>query len=303
MRPKLPGWTGSVGSLVFANRLDGYALEQSADYVSGTTVYATTDGGRAWRKVTFGANIGIEMKASAGEFYALLTRCRGKDTRTTTATCDSNQLGWSAAGTARWSVTTISGITSQDRVELSSDGTEVLLTYQSDTGTAPVLISAKEGRPPFAARTVPSLDSANGCGLSAMSNGAWAACGGGMDDSLRYGQRVTGPYTSIWTYPGTGGGSFDPVSGKMVYRYTGIGSVDPKLAANELQRSSNSGASFSSVGPLPFTGASYTKILFVNAEDGFALGPVVPPRGNVHDEISALFETHNGGRSWEKVTF
>ncbi|MHB8457840.1 MAG: hypothetical protein ACYDBS_09175, partial [Acidimicrobiales bacterium] len=303
VRPKLPGWTGSVGWLVFANRLDGYALEQSANYVHGTTAYATTDGGHAWRRVSFGADTSVGMVASAGEFYTVLTHCRGKNTKTTTATCDSNHLGRSAAGSTSWSIVTIPGVTSEDNVALSTDGAEVLLNYQSYTGANPVLLVSNGGRAPFSTAIVPSLDSGNGCGLTAMHDGVWANCLGGMNATLLHSRTPRGPYKAVWTYAGTGGGGFDPLTGKTVYRYTGIASFDPKIAGNELQLSTNGGESFRSVGPMPFATASLWQLIFMNTADGFALGSVIPPRGSVNNEVPTLFETHDGGRSWQKVTF
>ncbi|MHB8246566.1 MAG: hypothetical protein ACYDGN_14700 [Acidimicrobiales bacterium] len=292
---------GSVNSLVFANRADGYALESDPANPLETKVYATTDGARTWHRVAFASHTSIyRMVSSSKEFYAILVRCSGS---TTSETCDESRLGRSKLGSRTWSSVAIPGITTADSVGVSVQGSQVLLNYQADTaGAKSMLLTSRDGKGPFTSRSLPSLAGGAICDRTAMQGGVWAICPGGMMVTYLHSPSEQGPFTRVWVYPGTGGGGFAPVTGKVAYRYTGVASTDPAIPANELQRTTNGGTTFSPVRRMPFTGFSASELLFFNAEDGLALGAVLPASGNVNQEVFTLFETHDGGRSWSKVS-
>jgi len=158
--PRWAGWTGSVGQLVFANAADGYAVEPPPDNPNQPyRYYATVDGGRTWRSVTFGPHTTADgLTASANEFYAVLVRCVGLWSSKSVARCDDYRLAHSRAGTLRWAAVPIPGTASlgDNQIDLAVLGNKVWVTFDLPSGaTPPEIVVSKEGEPPL--REIPSL--------------------------------------------------------------------------------------------------------------------------------------------------
>jgi len=310
-RPKFAGSTGLVGAVVFSNRLDGYAVEHSSSQPTASTVFATTDGGRSWRRAELGAGSVWSMVATAHELYAVTAHCSGRDTRTTGITCDDYRLARSTAGSASWRSVRIPGEAANfgNGIGLGAEGDRVWLTYQALTaGAEPVLLTSVGGVAPFSSRSEPSLEGIGPCWLDATPGGAlWAACPTGMMVSYLRSPDGGRHFSAYWDFAGTGGASVDPVSAQVAYRYTGIGRYKgdgyAAIPADEVQRTTDGGAEFSSVGHLPSNFGAGALLLFLNETDGFALGSIVQRGGDVGVEVSALLETHDAGRTWTRVSF
>lgn len=88
--------TGSLERLVFANALDGYALEGAA---APTSLYATTNGATTWHRVKIPSGDSVYgFTATSHALYALFAHC----TRVNQA-CDSYRLVHSTLRATSWS--------------------------------------------------------------------------------------------------------------------------------------------------------------------------------------------------------
>jgi hypothetical protein len=282
--------------LVFANSSDGYAfgtlpLKVGLPLSVGddpSTVFATTDGGRSWHAFSFGSHVGVmQLVASANVFYSVLASCTKTRSTTGVERCSNYRLARSAAGSLSWSTVPIPGTAALGGipVDLGAEGSQVFMTYQTVRGT-PELLESTRGRPPFRARRQPSLDSVIACGLFPMAEATiWAFCPTGMLESWLRSDDGGGHFTRFWTTAGTGGGVLDPVTNDIAYREFG-------LASRVLERTTGGGKRFVTVAPLPPNGG--TQLVFLDEEDGFALG------ANQH---TTLMQTLNGGVDWTRVKF
>jgi len=289
-----------IGSLVFANRLDAYDVVSSMTPTGTTRLFATTTGGREWRRVRIDSGRTESFVASAARFYAVTVRCVG-------LRCE-DQLASSEVGTTRWSTTPIPRTTLDvDPIGLAVVGSRVLVNFDAPvTGAEPLLLSSRDGQPPFHIATVPALQSVSACGLHPEPDGViWAACPTGMLVSYLRSPGPNSHFAHVWTYAGTGGGGLVPVTGEIAYRYTGVATFGPaRVPGDVLQRSTDGGAHFITVGRWPFASNVGTspQLLFLSEQDGFGLG--FPPSVHVSTEarsIRVLFETSDGGRHWRRA--
>lgn len=241
---------------------------------------------------------GTVLDPVAGEagFYAVTGHC-GTDH------CDDYPLARSAAGSSRWSTTPPRppGL-DEGQVGLAVAGREVLIDYNPPVGgSAPHLLVAPDVRRPFEARLVPDLVGAGVFGLSPEPGGAvWAACPTGMFISYERSRRPAGPYHPVWGYPGTGRGGLVPVTGTVAYRHTAMASSpsEGRVPANTLQRTTDAGRSFTTVGTCPFARNVGTtpRFVFVDTRVGSGVGPTP---GEV--DRDRVVETTDGGAHWKEV--
>lgn len=288
--------SGDVDALVFANRLDGYAIEGSPTDPD-SVVYATTDGARSWRLVSLGPDANVfTMIARSGRFFAVVVRCAGPDGR---QTCDDYRLARSQAGSTTWTEVAIPGTGRLDGGPVgltASDGT-VWLTYEAQVvGAEPMLLRSTGGVGPFTIHSARQLVSVAACGLTAERRGVlWAVCPTGMMVSYLRRADAGRPFVPFWDTSGTGGALFDPIGPGLAYRYTGIGGA--RLRPYALQRTTDGGALFERIG-LPHRFRA-ERLLFVSRDGGFVLGSASAARYG----IAAVIETATGGRSWTTLRF
>jgi photosystem II stability/assembly factor-like uncharacterized protein len=270
--------------LVFANVDDGYALATVGE--GGSSSY-TTDGGRVWHPLPMPlTNTLVSVVASGGAFYGLLARC------TTLENCRYD-LGRSAVTSPDWSSVPIPGATGlvQGNIDLAARGPEVWLTFERHF--KPVLVKSHGGRPPFAERPAPQLLGVVGCSLSPESASVvWAECPTGMMVSWFRSTDGGARFTHWWETSGTGGNAFDPLSPTVAYRYTGIGPGPAYL----LQRTTDGGASFTTVSRLFPHEGSTPQFAFSDEDDGYVLGPNAGGKTG----FKVLY-TSDGGRHWRPI--
>jgi hypothetical protein len=227
------------------------------------------------------------MVASDNVFYALLTRCRTK------VTCRVVSLASSPAGSRSWSSVPFPSHEAIEgngaSVAIGATGSQVWLTYMDYPAVSgSQFVSSVRGQPPFTTITQPNLGGVVACSLSPMLGDViWARCPTGMMvselRSIDGGQH----FTFVWSSMGTGGTDFDPVTAEMAFRY--LGAESPTV-----ERTTDGGQTFVQVGQLPFSSGATTHLLFLNQQDGFALG---------YTQVSTLLETTNGGATWTTVNF
>jgi hypothetical protein len=278
--------------LVFANSRDGY-LTVNTDYSgpnSRPQVFATTDGARTWRRISFGQGMGLfQMVASGNEFYAVLAQCAPNGT-----TCSGYSLAHSRAGSVSWSGVPFPGTMALNpnevAVGLGASGSHVWLTYLDyPTVLLPQLVESSGGLPPFTAIPQQSLGAVTACGLTPMPGDViWANCPTGMMVSELRSTDGGRHFTPIWSYSGTGGMSFDPVTTTLAYRFLGIEST-------AVQRTTDGGVHFATVGRLPAEIGNSARLLFTSPRDGFALG-------YAGDGSPDLVQTVDGGATWTVVS-
>ncbi len=286
-----------VGTLVFANRLEGYDLVPSG-VPYRTIVYATTNGGRQWHQVTLGSGTVFGMAATTSSFYAVTASCTG-------STCHDYRLAHAAVGGGPWSSVPIPGTSALNGspVSLAASKSHVFLNFDPPVpGSHPLLLTSGDGNPPFQVQAAQELTSVAACQLIPGPDSVlWAACPTGMLISYLRSPNGAAPFTNCWTYSGTGGGGIAPVDSNVVYRYTGIPSSAPQaIPANTLQLSTDAAKTFTTVGPLPSgtnQGGFTRQLLFPNQHDGFWLGVT----GAASPSVMALYETNTGGRQWSKA--
>lgn len=192
-----------------------------------------------------------------------------------------------------WSSVAIPGATAlvQGTIDVAVSGPEVWLTFQPRL--EPVLVRSHDGRPPFSQWPAPQLLGVAACSLSPESaDVVWAECPTGMMISWFRSTDAGAHFTHWWETSGTGGNAFDPLSATAAYRYTGIGPGPAYL----LQRTTDGGASFTTVGRLFPNEGITPQLAFSDVEHGYVLGP--RPAGEAG--FQALY-TSDGGRRWRPV--
>lgn len=296
---RYPG-AGPIQFLVFANRVDGYAIENATSAVGGPPggpILATDNGGRSWHRFSFGPHLYVsDMAASESTFYVVLFRCTERLKGGRTTDCGDFRLARSAAGSKKWSSVPIPGnpLLSGFPVRLGVEGLAVWLSFQSlSNGTSyPHLLESTGGAAPFADTPTPHLGGVTACGVTPMAGGAmWAECPTGL--LISYLHREIGQhFRPVLTVGGTIGAAFDPVNAETAFAYLGTDS-------RKLEETTNGGVDFVTVSQPPFY-AAY-QLLFVNQTDGFALGTVALSQRAA--ERPELLQTVDGGTSWTRVSF
>ncbi|MGA2528996.1 MAG: hypothetical protein ABSG36_07505 [Acidimicrobiales bacterium] len=105
-------------------------------------------------------------------------------------------------------------------------------------------------------------------------------------------------FKRFWYPMGTSDATLDPVSGKLAFRYTGIELPRP----DQLQRTKNGGTTFVSIGHLPFNTGICVRVVFRNADSGYATKRL--GRGH-HDAFSLAASRRTGsprhGQRWQEL--
>jgi len=174
---------------------------------------------------------------------------------------------------------------------MGAAGSQLWITYVDPRTPVPQLAESTGGRPPrFTVFGQPRLAGVVACALAPMAGSViWANCPTSMMVSELRSTDGGHGFTTVWSYAGTGGIAFDPVSADIAYRYLGIESP-------AVERTTDGGQTFTGVGTLPFAQGSVTRLLFVGEADGFALG-------SSSNGTAALLQTIDGGSSWSPVSF
>jgi photosystem II stability/assembly factor-like uncharacterized protein len=120
----------------------------------------------------------------------------------------------------------------------------------------------------------------------------WAECPTGMMVSWLRSTDGGAHFSHWWETSGTGGNAFEPLSATVAYRYTGIGPGPAYL----LQRTTDGGASFITVGRLFPNEGSTPQFAFSDEDHGYVLGP--SELGKTGFEV---LYTSDGGRQWRPI--
>ncbi len=278
-------------SLVFANARDGLFLTRNG-HGDPSHVYATTDAGERWQPVDFGGTtVTRQLVASGNVFDALLEHC----THISTGQCTGYTQARSRAGSAHWSFSVFPPHDVLHPPDASAAmgalGAQLWITYLSPKVPVAQLAVSAGGQPPrFSIFGQPRLGGVVACALAPVPDGViWANCPTGMMVSELRSTDGGHRFTTVWSYAGTGGIAFDPVTADLAYRYLGLDSP-------AVERSTDGGRTFIRVGTLPFAQGPVTRLLFLDEADGFALG-------STSDGPAALLQTIDGGSSWSPVSF
>jgi hypothetical protein len=298
--PNIPELTGSIQKLVFANRTDGYAIEDDtgASTPWAGPLYVTGNGGKSWRAVNIGDHIQVmAMVASSSEFYAVFVHCLGPPDD---LQCDDFQLAKSAIGTTTWSSVPIPDTTGVDFIDISVEDGMVWLMDQIPMTFTTRLIESIGGVAPFVATAEPALRAVTACSPTAMAGGAiWASCPTGETETYlrqaRPGLGFKRVLVSETVVP------FAPVTGAIAYVYSGEEPNSSGQRAHKMERTVDGGKTFRSLARLAFGGAIAPQLVFANVHDGMALGEVRGKDGSFVPE--SLFRTRNGGTFWTKIVF
>ena len=280
---------GNIVDLNFANADDGLALTNDLR-THKLLLFATFDGGRSWHRETSGSGERIySLTSTPSSFYAVTDSCT-----TTTHFCRRFQLDRSPASSLHWttqSVTPIGGRNNSNAPSVAAFGHDVWLTTQEQVKPylSQLATSYDDGRT-FVVTSEPSLNSVNGCDVTATSSiTLWAQCDEGMmtgyvmysDDGGSQWTTVEGePERYVW-------GSFDPVSSFDAVSINGD-------HMNQLERLNASTRMNILTGRSPTPGIR--QLTFVTTQQGVALG-----QGNGPEQNMTLYETSNAGKSWRVV--
>jgi photosystem II stability/assembly factor-like uncharacterized protein len=282
--------TGSLEELLFANALDGYALEGDA---TDRTLYATFDGARSWQRVVMpGGHTVFDMAASDGRFIAIAPRCPGA------ANCDHYELATAPIGSPRWSARPIprsSGVGGED-IGLGAAAGRIWLDEQPPSG-ALLLVSADQGAN-YRVEAAPA-DGPGPCEPMPMTaTELWLECPTGMMASFFWsatgGSRFIAFPNSI-RYSPTGGGAFAPITGTLAYLDAGVGSRPP----GEIYRlrASAKAITATKVGRLSLS--SVSSLLFFDPTTALALGWIDSADGR--SQRFLVLASGDGGQDWRTI--
>lgn len=173
---------------------------------------------------------------------------------------------------------------------MGAEGAQLWITYLDPKIPVPQLALSTGGHPlHFTIFGQPRLGGVVACALAPMPGSViWANCPTGMMVSELRSTDGGHRFTPVWSYAGTGGFSFDPVTADVAYRYLGIESPG-------VERTTDGGQTFTDVGTLPFAQGSVTRLLFLDEADGFALG-------STSAGTAVLLQTTDGGSAWSTVS-
>lgn len=280
----------NLSQLVFANPLDGYAVESAK---LGSEVFATFNGGATWQEEQIRPHqVVVWMTATTSNFYAVTNECASPG-----KSCNNPQLNRSPAASSDWSALSlpIDSDHNTQPPDVAAYGSNVWLTGQQQAKPYKSLLAFSHlSGQQFVVTSVPTLQSVNGCEIEAVSTkDLWAQCDEGMmagivpysdDGGAKWILNERGPLGQFHF------GVFDPVSSALAFF------VDP-LDKGALYRVTNGATSISAVGrsPDPPT-PGLLALVFTNANQGLALSY---PEGNFFRQY--LYRTENGGRDWMRV--
>ena len=275
---------GNLGELDFANLLDGFARLDEANSINW---YATTNGAESWHRVSVASGVSIlQLVPTHHELYAVIAHCVKR------YTCTDYRLARSALSATFWSTVAMPTQLFSEGFTLAAYGPNVWVNLQGPG--SPLLFTSHDEGKAFSRSTASPLASVSGCSLTPMSPKAvWAECPTGMDVSFFHSSDGGSHWIGIsrYSFGGTGGGAFDPVSGSLAYLNFGIFTS----RAKDLYAITNSGHTMTAVGNLACTSTNY--LVFSGATRGLT----ICQKNNSDSSFTYLLRTHDGGRSWTKV--
>ena len=272
-----------TGKIVFANRLDGYALtevvrDSQADYLA---IYVTDDAGRAWRRLGSVPTGHILSDAASNRFfYAVVDSCRWKLDEGEQQFCSTYRLFVSPAGSASGTAAVIPLGSRSWGIGVGAFGKRVWLTANIGiTGRTRLIVSTDEGSS-FATLPAKQLGGI-GCADPDPTSArvVWVWCITGL---LADGLRSTNGGASfrvVKTAPNFA--QWWPVTDRLVYF------MEPATSA--FLQSTNGGSTFTKRGHVPgmmYSGLSFAPPLIVLAA---AAGQ------------DKMYRSVNGGVSWTTV--
>jgi hypothetical protein len=279
------GNLGNLGEMIFANSIDGYA---SIDVGKSFVWYATTDGAMNWHRenVPPGDSI-MQLVPTHNELYAVIAKCVKK------YTCTDFRIAHSPLTDNKWTIEAIPKPLFKGNFALDVYNADVWANLQGSK--SPLLfISTDQGRT-FSESSTSPLASVSACNLTPMSpTTVWAECPTGMLVSFLYSSDAGVHWISVskYTYAGTGGGAFDPVSSSLAYLNFGTFTTRGK----DLYAITNSGHRMTAVGNLACT--STNDLVFSNAIHGLT----ICQKNSTASSSTYLLRTSDGGMSWTKLT-
>jgi hypothetical protein len=288
---------GSLDQLVFANARVGYALE-GADggegVNNGTTLYATFNGARTWRKVPMPTRGDLSRIAvSSHMLYGVIMHCAKQSDGN--VGCTKYRLVHTSLAVTHWSSAALPNGRSFPwgfLGNVAAFGSKVWLTEGAKWS---LLVSSGDRGATFTTLTpkFPALGSVAGCDLTAMSTSSlWAACPTGMQVSFAFSSDSGATWNEVPTqqFMGTGGGYFDPVSSTLAYLDYG--------GPRALYRVTDAGREMTNVGSLHCSkvNSSIGAITFTSRSRGMA---ICTPQGLWSS--AQLVRTTNGGAAWSRI--
>jgi photosystem II stability/assembly factor-like uncharacterized protein len=279
------GNLGNLGEIIFANSIDGYA-----SIVVGNSLvwYTTTDGARSWHReyVAAGESI-LQLAPTHNELYTVIAKCVKKNT------CTDFRIAHSALTDNKWTIEALPKSLYKGNFALDVYNTNVWLNLQGSQ--SPLLFTSTDQGRTFSESSTSPLASVSACNLTPMSpNAVWAECPTGMLVSFLYSSDAGAHWISVskYTYAGTGGGAFDPVSSSLAYLNFGTFTTRGK----DLYVITDAGHRMTAVGNLACTSAN--DLVFSNA----ARGLTICQTNSTASSSTYLLRTSDGGMSWKKLT-
>lgn len=284
--------TGTLRNIVFANDDIGYALEGR---VWITRLYATYDGGHAWRRVSLPQGVDImSVAATTKKLYVVTMHCTKQANGNWG--CRNYDLIRSSLASHQWASTPIHvGRYPLDATvgPVSAFANRLWMTRmafpKSSHEAAETLLLSSDGGKILNTSPEDALGYVNGCELTAMSEvDLWAQCPTGMQVSFWFSSDAGTTWNPVAAkqFMGTGGGNFDPVSATVAYLDYGPGGGEP-----DFFRVTNAGRTLTPAGDLRCT--NVRSLAFINREDGLVICD--------NYVTSTLERTTNGGRSWRRL--
>lgn len=204
---------GTLDTLVFANRRDGYALVGANEPFA---LYVTTDGAQRWRRATVETGDSIYgITATAKWLYAVAARCHGQNSD---QPCGDYRLARSSLAATTWSLRPLPSASLQLGTfdgTVAAYGVDVWISSQTHTTD---VYTSDNGGVSYERRSEPKLGSVSGCHLTAMNaRDLWAECPTGMMASFFFSSDGGASWRSVHQgqYGGTGGGFFAPVTASL----------------------------------------------------------------------------------------
>jgi hypothetical protein len=280
----------TLGDVVFATPLIGYATLGS---YSPSTLYATKNGGRTWRKVMSEDDVAYRVITTSNEVVVSSMRCIPR-----TDDCGQYTVQRASLAATHWVTLRALWRTGNRKDEqiygpsLAAFGKNVWELETASSGNFGVAMWASHNFGRTFSRTTPKfpqLVSVAGCSFYPMSSlTLWAECPTGMEVSFWHSSDggVLWTQVSQTQFAGTGGGAFDPVSATVAYLDYGgvVGKVN-------FVRLSDGGGVAQPVAEVRCTNAS---LVFTTVDRGLMMC-------NENDTQVVLRVTNDGGTVWTPV--
>jgi photosystem II stability/assembly factor-like uncharacterized protein len=281
--PALPA-EGTVRSLRFADRLDGFAIVAGV----GGVAYATHDGGATWKKLPL--RTVLAFATGGGNAYAVTARCSLAD-------CTGYRFERSPASAERWRATPMQFAPDGSVFNLATHGSSVWLLGTpagSRSMRRDVLVRSTDGGRTFVTGPGPCYPGLGGQLAPTSATVVWAVCPGGMlaraarstDGGIRFTQLSTPPLVnSAVVAPAT--------------EDTAV--VAGNGAGLSLRRTTDGGATWTTP-RVPGRAIFVSWIGFTDAHVGAALVQIGFNRSAMN-EIQVLWRTTDSGAHWSAVRF